>query len=166
MVVVICGILLSSAIPSFSGLLNARREANVVTSFMASLNMARSEAIKRNGRAVMCKSQTGWSCVTAGGWEQGWIIFHDLNNNAVFDSGELLILQFGGIPGGLRLTGNLQVANYVSYGASGSAKLTSGAFQAGTFTLCPKDVVGAVRQIILSGSGRPRDHKGTASDCS
>ena len=74
--------------------------------------------------------------------------------------------QQGPASNGARLTGNLPVANYVSYSASGTAKLTSGAFQAGTFTLC--QVPGSsidVRQIVLSATGRARTQKGSTSAC-
>ena len=94
-------------------------------------------------------------------------MFHDANNNAALDHGEQLIEQQGAVSQGLRLTGNAPVANYVSYSASGSAKLISGAFQAGTFTLCLVPVSGAdVRQIVLSSTGRARFRRGSASDCS
>jgi len=58
------------------------------------------------------------------------------------------------------------VANYVSYSASGSAKLTTGAFQAGTFTFCLMPASSAeVQQIVLSSTGRARARKGVAADC-
>ena len=133
----------------------------------AGLNLARSEAIKRNARAVLCKTANGVSCTASGGWEQGWILFHDLNNNAALDAGEEVLRQQGPASAGIRLAGNLPIANYVSYTPTGTAKLISGAFQAGTFTLCVESSASAdVRQIVLSGTGRARAQKGTASDCS
>jgi type IV fimbrial biogenesis protein FimT len=133
---------------------------------LGDLNLARNEAIKRNGRAVICKSATGLSCSATGGWEQGWILFHDANNNVILDAGEAIIQRQEAVAPGLSLTGNTHVANYVSYSASGSAKLMSGAFQAGTFRLCLDPVsVNDVRQIVLSSTGRARSKKGTSSDC-
>ncbi len=166
-VVAVAGTLLSIALPSFTDMLNTQKSNALLNSFLASLNLARSEAIKRNARAVLCKSADKVSCTTAGGWEQGWIVFHDANNNATLDAGEQVVQQQGASSAGPRLSGNAQVANYVSYSASGSAKLVSGAFQAGTFTLCPASASGTdVRQIVLSGTGRPRTQKGSPSDCS
>lgn len=165
-VTAIAALLLGLAIPSMNTMLQTHRTRSTVGSFVSALHLARSEAIKRSGRAVVCKSASGIACTPGGGWEQGWIVFHDRNNNAAFDPGERLVGQQGPVSG-LRLAGNLPVANYVSYSASGSAKLTSGAFQAGTFTLCP---VGGnngadVRKIVLSGTGRPRTVNGSAADC-
>ncbi len=142
------------------------RMQSSVGSFVSALHLARSEAIKRNGRAVLCKSADGETCSSSGDWSQGWIVFHDRNNNAAFDDGEPLIAQHGAMPQGLRLSGNRPVSRYVSYSAIGTAKLTSGAFQAGTFTVCPaQDRKTAVRQIILSPTGRPRTTVGLVNDC-
>lgn len=165
-VLTLAGLLLSMAVPAFAGFLAIQRSNSTINRFVASLHLARGEAIKRNARAVVCKSADGLSCSSHGGWEQGWIVFHDANNNAALDAGEQVVQQQGASSAGPRLSGNAQVANYVSYSASGSAKLVSGAFQAGTFTLCPASASGTdVRQIILSGTGRPRTQKGSPSDC-
>ena len=166
--VAVAGVLTGVAVPSLSAMLQAQRASSLASNFVASLHLARGEAIKRNGRAVVCKSATGDACTGSGGWEQGWIVFHDVNNNAALDVGERVVLAHGGVAAGPRLTGNTPVANYVSYGASGSSKLISGAFQAGTFTLCPapgSNASGLLRQIILSPTGRPRIFEGASAAC-
>ena len=166
-VVAITATLLAIAVPGMNGMLSAQKSTALVNSFVVSLHLARGEAIKRNARAVVCKSADGLSCSTSGSWEQGWIVFHDANNNGVLDAGEQVVLQQGPIARDLRLTGNMHVADYVSYSASSSAKLLSGAFQAGTFTMCPAAASSSsdVRLVVLSGTGRPRTQKGTISDC-
>lgn len=166
LVLAVASCLLVMAVPSMTSMLGAQKAASLATRFMASLHLARSEAIKRNGRAVVCKSSSGLTCTTTGGWEQGWIVFHDSNNNAALDGGEHIVLQHAGSASAIRLTGNQPVSNYVSYASNGSAKLVSGAFQAGTFTVCPlpaSDI--PARKIILSGTGRPRAQSGVAGDC-
>jgi type IV fimbrial biogenesis protein FimT len=165
-VLALAAILMSLAVPSMTSMLNSQKAKSMGTSFLASLNLARNEAIKRNARVVMCKSADSTGCVTSGGWEQGWIVFHDVNNNALLNTGEDLILTQGAVAQNLRLTGNSQVANYVSYGASGSAKMVSGAFQSGTLTLCfEPPSVPDIKKIILSATGRARLQKGLAADC-
>lgn len=163
----IASLLMAVTLPAMTGMLDTQRRISAINSFVSSLHLARGEAIKRNGRAVLCKSANGEQCTRAGRWEQGWILFHDSNNNASWDPGELLLQRQGPLGKRVRLSGNSPVAHYVSYSATGSAKLVSGAFQAGTFTLCPEDgAAGDVRKIILSGTGRPRTAKGVAADCS
>jgi type IV fimbrial biogenesis protein FimT len=161
------GIVMSLAVPSMTAMLNSQKSISLGSSFLAALNLARNEAIKRNARTVLCKSANGLSCTASGGWEQGWIAFHDANNNAVLDRDEQVIEQRGAVASGVRLTGNLHVVNYVSYSASGTAKTISGAFQAGTFTLCLEPVsVADIRLIVLSSTGRVRSKKGVSGDCS
>ncbi len=165
-VVTVAALLLSLAVPSMSAMVDSQKAVSLLNAFVSSLNLARSEAIKRNARVVVCKSATGLACASSGGWEQGWIVFHDANNNATLDTGETVVQQRGPASGGLQFTGNLPVARYVSFGASGSSRLVSGAFQAGTFTLCPAVGSGVeVRKIVLSGIGRFRAQKGNAGDC-
>jgi len=164
----IAAVLLAITVPSMGAMLNTQKAVSLTNTFLASLHLARSEAIKRNGRAVVCKSADNLQCSTTGAWEQGWIVFHDVNNNARLDTDELVVLQQGPAPAGLRLRGNTPVAVYVSYSAGGTAKLTSGAFQAGTFTLCPAEAGNGtdVRLVVLGGPGRPRVQTGTAANCS
>jgi type IV fimbrial biogenesis protein FimT len=160
-------ILMSLTVPAMNGMLKTHKAISATSALFAGLNLARSEAIKRNARAVLCKTANGVACTPSGGWEQGWILFHDLNNNAVLDAGEQVVLQQGPASPGIRLRGNLPIANYVSYTPTGTAKLISGAFQAGTFTLCVESSTSNdVRQIVLSGTGRARSQKGTSNDCS
>ncbi len=165
-VLTLAGLLLSMAVPAFAGFLAIQRSNSTISRFVASLHLARGEAIKRNARAVVCKSADGLSCSSQGGWEQGWIVFHDANNNAQVDSEEQIVARSSAIAEGFRLSGNKPVSNYVSYSANGSAKLLSGAFQAGSFTLCVPPGSGIVAQkVILSGTGRPRVQPGLAGDC-
>ena len=168
MVMAIAGSVLAMALPSMGAMVSSQKAVSTVNLFLASLHFTRGEAIKRNGRAVMCKSADHQQCTTSGSWEQGWVVFHDLNNNARVDAGEAVIQQQTGASSGLVLRGNGPVASYVSYTPSGSAKLMSGAFQAGTFTLCPGNSGGPadIRKVILGGPGRPRLQKGTSADCS
>ena len=166
LVLAVGGVLSAVAVPPMLGFLDSQKAAAMSSAFLGSLNLARSEAIKRNGRAVLCKSADGLVCSTLGGWEQGYILFHDANNNAQVDAGEAIVLRQGHVASGPRLWGNGSVANYVSYSASGGAKLVSGAFQAGTFTLCPVAPSGTdVRLIVLGASGRARAQRGSVSDC-
>jgi type IV fimbrial biogenesis protein FimT len=105
-------------------------------------------------------------CSGSGGWEQGWIIFHDANNNAALDAGEALLMSEPALPGRLRLTGNAQLASDLSYTPSGSASLVSGAFQAGTLTMCvDSEAPMAARQIVISATGRPRTAKVMLDRC-
>lgn len=165
-VLAVASILLSAAVPSLLGLVRSVQLTSASNDFLAGLLMARSEAVKRNGRAVLCKSADGISCAATGGWEQGWLVFSDSNNNGQRDPGETILQHARGGESELRVTGNQNVSRYVSYAPDGTSKMVSGAFQAGTVTLC-RQSAGEVeaRQIVLSSAGRPRVQKAKVASC-
>lgn len=149
----IVAIVLAIGVPSFQGMMRDNRLATQTNTFLAALNLARSEAIKRGRRVTLCKSASGATCEGGGGYQQGWIVFVDPNDNAVVDAGEMILRVEGAMPGNLSLTGNSTVQSYVSYVGDGTSRLVGGGFQAGTLTLCaaPK-----ARSIIINSVGRVR----------
>lgn len=165
-VLAISGILLVIGIPSFAAYSSNSRLTSATNALVSSLFLARSEAIKRNSRAVLCKSANGLACATSGGWDQGWVVFHDANNNAELDAGEAMILTRQAFPAGFRLTGNKWVSSYISYNPSGATTTISGVLQMGTLTLCNESgVSGMARQVVISSTGRPRTTKITLASC-
>lgn len=165
-VLVVAGVLQALGAPALASWMDAVRVGRGSESLFLALQQARSEAIKRNTRVVVCKSDDGARCVTAGGWEQGWLMFQDGNNNARLDAGEAVLLRQAALGRPVRLSGNSQVANYVSYTPTGSANLISGAFQMGTFTVCRQSSAPLeARQVVLSSSGRVRSQRVRLSQC-
>ena len=165
-VLAIAGVLQAFGAPALASLIDGVRVGRGSESLFLTLQQARSEAIKRNGRVVVCKSDDGARCVTGGGWEQGWLMFQDGNNNARLDTGETVLLRQAALDRPVRLSGNSQVANYVSYTPTGNASLISGAFQAGTFTVCRQSNVPLdARQVVLSSSGRVRSQRVKLGQC-
>jgi type IV fimbrial biogenesis protein FimT len=165
-VIAIIGVLAGVATPAMNRLVKSVKLTSATNDLFASLMMARSEAVRRNSRVALCKSSDGILCAATGGWEQGWIVFHDTNNNGTHESGEEIVMRAQPLSTDLRLSGNLNVAKYVSYSPSGAAKLASGGFQAGTITLCNESAgSGEARQIILSSAGRPRVQKTQIPSC-
>lgn len=167
LVVALLVLLQTLAGPSLASMANSMRLTTATNSLFSSLILARSEAIKRNSRVVVCKSATGNACTTTGGWERGWIVFHDVNNNAVLDLGEAVLSRVQALPQAIRLTGNGPVSNYVSYTSMGTTSYPSGAFQAGTLTVCPESKIRvSAREIKISSAGRPRTATTSVDHCS
>jgi type IV fimbrial biogenesis protein FimT len=162
----IVAIMLTLAVPSFDAVLQGNRFSTFANTYLTHLHMARSEATKRNTRVALCKSADGASCTTAGRWDQGWILFNDINNNAQTDSGETILRVNEALPTNWVLQGNTPVTNYVSFTAMGGARMTSGAFQAGTLTLCKaSQSSGEARSIVISATGRPRVETTSVAAC-
>lgn len=88
--IAILGVLIAIAAPSFKRQIQANQITSNVNTFLADTRFARSEAVRRGGGVVMCRSDspeaTNASCGTGSGpggngWVSGWIVFHDKNNN-------------------------------------------------------------------------------------
>jgi len=165
-VLAIVAILVGVAAPAMTATMKSVQLSSASNDLFGSLLVARSEAIKRSGRVVVCTSADGISCTAAGGWEQGWIVFHDSNNDGMHGGGEPVIQHVQALALELRVTGNLNVAHYVSYAPTGASRLLGGGFQSGTLTLCRQsEGAGEARQIIISSSGRPRIRKSQVAAC-
>ena len=100
-VIAVVAVLTTLAAPSFKALLQSNSMSSSVNTFMADLRYARSEAIRRGGWVVMCRSNlpeaANPTCSSGStvGWESGWIIFHDENNNGQKASAEPLLRAQG-----------------------------------------------------------------------
>lgn len=162
----VLGVLLGVAVTTVADVLHGMRLQAVTGDVFYQLLLARSEAIKRNGRVVLCKSVDGQSCTTEARWEQGWVLFHDANNSGTREPAEPVLQRLQALPAGWRLQANGPLADYVSYGPLGAARLVPGGFQAGTFTVCrtSADTLEA-RQIVINAGGRPRVQKVWLDHC-
>ncbi len=151
----VLAILLAVGVPAFNQFVVSNRLSAYSSDMLSTLTLARSEAIKRNSRVVLCKSADGESCAGAGSWNQGWIVFADPNNNANRDAGEPTVYKVAALQSGYAFDGVNGFVSSVSYDAQG------GATQAGTVTLCPPAPAasGQGREIVVSASGRPRESK-------
>lgn len=153
----VAAILTMVAVPSFAAVLRSVHLSAGSNDLMASLRLARSEAVRRGDRITICKSADGAACAEEGGWEQGWIVFQDVNGNARLDAGETLVRQYGKLEAGYRLTGNASVGRGFVFNAQGVKRGLGGGMLAGTLTLCKQsDGPAEARKIVVSSGGRPR----------
>lgn len=89
--IAVAAILIAIAIPSFSTVVNSNRLAGNANELLATLQTARVEAIRRNLRTVVCRSDNGTTCNTANGNWGGWIAFVDTDNSGSFNAGDVLL---------------------------------------------------------------------------
>lgn len=157
--VAIIAIVLTIAVPSFQQVIMNNRMATQANDLLGSMNLARSEAVKRGQRVALCKTADPFAatpaCTTSGAWGQGWLIFVDSDNDAL-SAGEVLLKVHESISPST-LSGDTNVANYLSYAADGTTRLAaSNAFQSGTLTLCPGTSGMTGRSIVVNAAGRAR----------
>ncbi len=160
----IVGILASIAVPSFMQMIRSTNISGGVNTLMSDLRYARSESIRRGGGVVMCRSDDPEATVPAcgsgsgssgNGWVTGWIIFHDLNNNANMDADETV----------LRVQSPLATINAISDGNDLSSKFRftatgrlrdSSSAATLRFGADPEFASAAQRTVCVSSGGRAR----------
>jgi len=149
--IAVAAIVLSLGVPSFERVIERNQLSTNINKLVSTLNLARSEAIKRNQRVKICDSSDGATC-GAGNYELGWIVFVDENNNGVLDNpNEELIQVYETLPSNFTINPNLTLgANDVSYQTNGRAN------RDGNFILCKNNDVTKGKVIILDMSGRAR----------
>lgn len=74
-------ILITLAVPSFTLMINNAKVTSATNEFVAALNLARSEALKRSNTVTVCRSNSDFSACSTAASENyttnGWIIFPD-----------------------------------------------------------------------------------------
>ncbi len=78
--IAILAILLAIAFPSFEGSMRSNRLATTTNELLASVSLARSEAIKNTHGAGICASADGLTC--SNDWNLGWLVWADGGNVA------------------------------------------------------------------------------------
>ncbi|RZA29771.1 MAG: prepilin-type N-terminal cleavage/methylation domain-containing protein [Lysobacteraceae bacterium] len=71
--VAVMAVLMAAAFPSFTGLVNGNRLTGNANELLASLQMARSEAIRRNARVAVCRTEDQATCADSAGLWTGWL---------------------------------------------------------------------------------------------
>lgn len=142
-------------VPSFQQLTTGQRMAGAVNSLVTALHLARSEAIKRGERAVLCPSSDGRTCRNNTVWEEGYLLYIDRNGNHEFDTDETAVRMFGATPGLHIRSAHRGQVTYQSNGMASGSTIT--------ITFCDKHGRGAPRTVIVSNSGRPRTSTRNAS---
>ena len=154
-------------VPSFRDMIRNNRLTAHTNELVASLNLARSEAVKQNATVSVCKSKNGTQCNNCAGgagggvgWKEGWIVFS--NDKPGGDAGcvdspeEQVIRVYGALPGKIVLNPANNFANYISYLASGKSN------NLGNFVLCDDSETNeekklkSAKVIIIDQTGRIR----------
>lgn len=149
--VAVAGVLLAIAIPGFQSMMANNRVSQYSNEFLTALNLTRSEAVKRGKRVTLCRSSNSTSCTTtAGGWESGWVMFVDENNDGLFVSNDV-IQQHSALDTPFTLNGDANTADYISFSKNGTARKLDNSMLAGQLSL---SLEGVNRTIKLAGTGK------------
>jgi type IV fimbrial biogenesis protein FimT len=145
----IAGILALLAVPAITGFVQSNRLATLTNELITDFNTARSEAIKRGTQAIVCESTNGTSCTSTGSWNQGWIVFADVDDSGTWTQTtgreDVLIRTHAPVPESHDTT---PAANMVIFNRQGAIASGSGSYE-----IC-NSKIGSKRTVILSAIGR------------
>lgn len=141
--IAVLGILVAVALPNYRAFVLSSRMTAQANEFVASINMARSEAVKRNAVVTISAKDDGWG--------DGWVITDAANN---------VLRDHPALAGGSTFS-NADGSAAIAFQPNGRAQLAG----ATTFNLCNPDTsIAPGRNIILNPSGRAQvDKPGTCS---
>lgn len=154
----IAAALIALALPSFTTLLQNNRLTTLSNEIIATVHYTRSEAIRRGQRVTLCKGTIEDGCdESTQGWEQGWLVFVDQNNNGLYeDTEETLLRTRHPLDETLQINANGQLKYHISFLGDGFSRTASGALPLGTLAICDQRGNDDARSIIINRSGRPR----------
>lgn len=89
----IVAILLSAGVPALRNYTWNQRMKAAMDTLQSDLKLARGRAISHNARTVICPAENAADCSGQSRWQDGWIVFTDLNGDRHRQSGEPLIRQ-------------------------------------------------------------------------
>ena len=136
--VLVLAVLLAIGVPNFRDFLRNSRMAAQANDLLSGLNLTRSEAVKRRAPVTLCVGTT--NCA-AGDFEDGWLVFVDVDQDGAVDVGEDVLRRHDPMPEGMT-TAVYQTADaededdpefddsttrYVSFGQNGFRRMNGGA---------------------------------------
>ena len=162
----IVSILMTAGVPAFSSFIQSNRLSESSFDMLATINLARTEAVKRRTRVVLCRSAdptlTTPSC--GGGantWTTGWLVFASGDNNSTYEAGTDTLLGMGLVGStSLAIVTNSTSNNNLEYNSDGT---TNEGGSTARFAVCDKRGGAHGRQINVPPHGRPKFVKGDSA---
>jgi type IV fimbrial biogenesis protein FimT len=169
----IAALLVTLAAPSFKRTIQSNSVSSAVNTFMSDMRFARSEAVRRGGNVILCRTDTPEaatpSCATsvaagAKGWATGWIVFQDINNNGNWSVGDqMLRVQAGPTSMDSILEGTATNSTVFRFTATGRLLATT---QNAQLTFGGSNYASPVKRVVcVSAGGRPRIAGDGTSSC-
>ena len=167
----VAAILVTVAAPSMVNMVKGNRMSTSINDFISDAMVARSAAVKRNLRVVICKSLDPFAAnpicdlIATNLWTNGWIVFVDNDNSGQRNGAEVVLRQHGRAGTDITLTPSPALQTPLSYRPSGRPL----GFLGGEITLCDSRGVVYAKAVVISTAGRPFSSKkksdGTTLTC-
>jgi type IV fimbrial biogenesis protein FimT len=158
----VVGILVGVAVPSMRTMLLNNRLTSISNDLLASLQHARTEAIKRQSNVVLCATadSTAANPTCTNGAATGWIVFQDSNGNWQADGAEPVIERHPAIDPAILVRSDGQPV--LSFASSGFAAPAGPQVPMRNIVFCdsrgvqPNGANSTARAVVISATGRAR----------
>jgi type IV fimbrial biogenesis protein FimT len=122
----ILGLTMAFAAPGLSTMIKNNRISGSANDFVAALQFAKAESASRINPVTMCKrNPAGTACLATGDWQQGWIVFSDINGDAAVGAADTVLLRHEALDARITFGGTAGVATAVTYRPAGTTSVTS-----------------------------------------
>jgi type IV fimbrial biogenesis protein FimT len=162
----VLGVSLSLVVPSLSSMTASNLRATSINDLVATLHVARNEAITLNEVIVICPSQDGETCAPVA-WEAGWIRFVDANGDFAVGAGERVLGTRAPLAG-LQIRSDA-FGRAFGYLPSGRVSSPDRGLAGGEFRFCPASGPADARVLAVSALGytvlAERHTNGQEPDC-
>ena len=149
-VIAVLLILILAVVPSFSPMISNNNISSSVSAFNQTINLARNEAVRRGAVVFVCPSNDQENC-TATPWNQGWLVWSDLDNSGGFNPNEVIRVQ-GALSGAITMISANGNGGF-NYNPNGFLNIAPG--NALTFSVCDGARIGEVgRSIRIPAVGK------------
>ena len=167
----IIAIVLSTAVPGISSMIKDNRLATQLNSVVTHIHIARAEAVKRDVRVIMCRSNSPNAITPSCGglanvWTSGYIVFADDGNysNNLYDAGtDTLLLRGQPVTSGITMHTSSSWNRNLEFNPDGSTN--EGIGTVSIMSLCDDRKSDNGRQIQVAASGIPRMFSGNILTC-
>lgn len=156
-VIAIVAILATIASPAFDSFILGSRLRDYSNDFAAAARLARSEALKRNGRVQLCMSADGATCTTSGNWEQGWLVL-SMGPDLVSASDDVVVRAWPATNSGYQVNAGVTSLTFTATGLGPGMSVT----------VCRSNpLVGTQERVVtVSTLGRTNVTKTSTGTCS
>ncbi|MDJ0778516.1 MAG: GspH/FimT family protein [Gammaproteobacteria bacterium] len=144
-------------IPSMNTFIQNDRLVTQINTLVGHLSYARSEAVKRSQQVGVCVSSNSTTCTGGNSWEDGWIIYVDIDGDGAFTAGETVLRAQQQLEGANTL-GSGTIGTQVTYDYRGFVDAAS----VGSFSLCDDRGASYGKAISISPTGRVRSGGGVS----
>ncbi|MFZ0870990.1 MAG: GspH/FimT family pseudopilin [Rhodanobacter sp.] len=148
MLLAIVGILTGIAVPSLRKLLSHNQQQVAQSDFIAALQYARETALTTGKRTLFCPTRDGTRCSSDLHWENGWLLFQDVDTNNQPEHEPLRV--GGGYSGNLTILGTVG-RHLVRFLPDGSARGSNI-----TLLFCQQGSTEHVLSVMVGNNGRIR----------